>query len=277
MADCGSCPSRGTCGKSSESCGVTQIPENKIKKVIGVMSGKGGVGKSTVSVMLANRLAQKGYKAGLLDADITGPSTVRLMGLTGERAYSDGKHFLPVTSKNGVKVISLNLMLDDENSPVIWRGSLLSTCVVQFWNEALWGELDYLVIDMPPGTGDITLTVMQKIPISGVVMVSIPQDMVSMIVSKAINMANMLKINVIGIIENMSYIICPHCGEHINMFGSHKEDYFEKTGAELLGRLPANPTVAGIANGGTENVDLAIKEEFAKITDKIIEKITEKI
>lgn len=213
MANCDNCPSKGSCGKSSEDCGVKQIPENKIKKVIGVMSGKGGVGKSTISVMLANELADKGYKVGLLDADITGPSTVRLMGLTKEKAYSDGVHFLPVISEKGVKVISLNLMLDNENSPVIWRGSLLSSCVIQFWNEVLWGELDYLIIDMPPGTGDITLTVMQQIPISGAVMVSIPQDMVSMIVTKAINMANMMHINVIGIIENMSYILCPHCGK----------------------------------------------------------------
>lgn len=271
MANCEGCPSKGSCGKSSEDCGVKQIPENKIKKVIGVMSGKGGVGKSTVSVMLANDLAEKGYKVGLLDADITGSSTVRLMGLTKEKAYSDGVHFLPVISEKGVKVISLNLMLDDENSPVIWRGSLLSSCVIQFWNEVLWGELDYLIIDMPPGTGDITLTVMQQIPISGAVMVSLPQDMVSMIVTKAINMANMMNIKVLGIIENMSYIICPHCGEKINIYGS-SSDLAKRAGSVLLGELPTTPGLASFAEEGLK-ADPDIKDRFSRITDKIIKMV----
>ncbi|MCD7778364.1 MAG: Mrp/NBP35 family ATP-binding protein [Clostridiales bacterium] len=271
MANCDNCPSKGSCGKKSEDCGVKQIPENKIKKVIGIMSGKGGVGKSTISVMLANELAEKGYKVGLLDADITGPSTVRLMGLTKEKAYSDGKHFLPVISQNGIKVISLNLMLDDENSPVIWRGSLLSSCVIQFWNEVLWGELDYLIIDMPPGTGDITLTVMQQIPISGVVMVSLPQDMVSMIVTKAINMANMMKIKVIGIIENMSYIICPHCGEKINIYGS-SADLAKNAGSVLLGELPTTPALASFTDKGLQ-ADEKVKAEFRQITDKILKMV----
>lgn len=273
MSNCDSCPSKGKCGKSSEDCGVKQIPENKIKNVIGVMSGKGGVGKSTVSVMLANSLAEKGYKVGLLDGDITGPSTVRLMGMTGERAYSDGKHFIPVVSKNGIKVISLNLMLETEDSPVIWRGSLLSTCVIQFWNEVLWGELDYLVIDMPPGTGDITLTVMQQIPLSGVVMVGIPQDMVSMIVAKAVNMASMMKVNVLGIVENMSYITCPDCGRKINLFGNMKEDFVKKTGVEVLGELPADESVSGISENGIANINENIRKEFLNITDRIIEKL----
>lgn len=273
MANCDGCPSKGACGKKSEDCGVKQIPENKIKNVIGVMSGKGGVGKSTISVLLANTLAERGYKVGLLDGDITGPSTVRLMGLAGEKAYSDGKHFLPVVSEKGVKVISLNLMLDSEDSPVIWRGSLLSTCVIQFWNEVLWGELDYLIIDMPPGTGDITLTVMQQIPITGAVMVSLPQDMVSMIVAKAINMAHMLKINVLGIVQNMSYIICPHCGERINIFGETNADFIEKTGAPLLGELPTTANLSAIANNKGEITDPAIKAEFEKITDNILKAV----
>ncbi|MCC8014287.1 MAG: Mrp/NBP35 family ATP-binding protein [Eubacterium sp.] len=276
MANCDGCPSKGTCGKNSEDCGVKQIPENKIKNVIGVMSGKGGVGKSTISVLLANTLAERGYKVGLLDGDITGPSTVRLMGLQGEKAYSDGKHFLPVVSPKGVKVISLNLMLDSEDSPVIWRGSLLSTCVIQFWNEVLWGDLDYLVIDMPPGTGDITLTVMQQIPITGAVMVSLPQDMVSMIVAKAVNMAHMLKIKVIGTVQNMSYITCPHCGEKINIFGKETSDFLEKTGVPLLGELPTDANLSSISENGGEITDPVIKAEFEKIADGILEAIKTK-
>ncbi len=273
MSNCDSCPSKGKCGKNEADCGVSQIPENKIKNVLGVMSGKGGVGKSTVAAMLANELANRGYKVGLLDADITGPSAVRLTGLTDKRAYSDGKHFLPVETENGVKVISLNLMLDNENSPVIWRGSLLSSCVIQFWNEVLWGELDYLILDMPPGTGDITLTVMQKIPLSGLVMVSTPQDMVSMIVSKAINMAGMLKIRILGIVENMSYLICPHCGEKIKVFGESSSVLSEQTGLKLLGELPTNPSVSAISENSLNAVDEAIKQEFSKITDNILSEL----
>lgn len=274
MANCDGCPSKGKCGKNSEDCGIKQIPENKIKNVIGVMSGKGGVGKSTVSVMLAEELARKGNKVGLLDADITGPSTVRLLGMEKERAYSDGVHFIPVVSKNGIKVISLNLMLDTEDSPVIWRGSLLSSCVIQFWNEVLWGELDYLVIDMPPGTGDVTLTVMQQIPLSGVVMVGIPQDMVSMIVAKAVNMASMMNIRVLGLVENMSYMTCPDCGRRINIFGEQREGFLEKTDTELLGELPVHGSISGIPTDGAENVSEDIKAEFSKITDRITEKLS---
>ncbi len=270
VSNCDSCPSKGKCGKNEAECGVSQIPENRIKYVIGVMSGKGGVGKSTVASMLANELAERGYKVGLLDADITGPSTVRLMGLMGERAYSDGKHFLPVETKNGVKVVSLNLMLENESSPVIWRGTLMSNCVIQFWNEVLWGELDYLILDMPPGTGDITLTVMQKIPLSGIVMVSTPQDMVSMIVSKAINMAEMMKIRVLGIVENMSCFICPHCGEKIRMFGESASSLSERAGLKLLGELPTNPSVSSISEKGLGAVDEIIKRDFSEITDNII-------
>lgn len=277
MSDCSSCPSKGKCGSDSNSCGIKNNPVNKIKNIIGVMSGKGGVGKSTVSAMLAKELAAKGYKVGLLDADVTGPSATRLMGLAGRRAYAENQLIMPVVNEDGIKVISLNLMIEDENQPVVWRGAMLSSCVTQFWNETNWGELDYLVVDMPPGTGDIMLTVMQSIPLTGVVMVTIPQDMVNMIVQKSVNMVNMLKVRPLGVVENMSYIICPHCGDKIRMFDEQNiYKFLNETGLELLGQLPTDTTVAGMADNGYNKVKSEIAAEFTKITDKVIEKLNEK-
>lgn len=275
MGDCNSCPSHGTCGKDSSQCGVQNNPNNKIKNIIGVMSGKGGVGKSTVSVMLAKELKAKGYSVGLLDADITGPSVCRLMNMPkGARAFGNETTIFPVETEDGIKVISLNLMIDDENQPVIWRGSLLSSCVTQFWNEVLWGELDYLVIDMPPGTGDVTLTVMQSIPLSGVVMVSIPQDMVSMIVSKSINMAKKMNVKILGIVENMSYVLCPHCSEKIKLHSTDPiKAFIEQNEVDLLGELPTTASICNISEEGTEKLEEDIKAEFGKITDKIINKV----
>ncbi len=270
MAGCEGCPSQGKCGNDSGSCGVVNNPVNKIKNVIGVMSGKGGVGKSTVSALLAKALKRKGFSVGLMDADVTGPSAARLMGLAGKRAYAENKLIVPVESKDGIKVLSLNMMLEDEEQPVVWRGSLLSSCIMQFWNETNWGELDYLVIDMPPGTGDITLTVMQSIPLSGVITVSLPQDMVGMIVAKSINMANMMKINVLGIVENMSYMLCPHCGEKIRLFGGDTAQLVAKTGAELLCELPADPAVSSI---GGEEEDSSLDERFDYLAQRIMDKL----
>lgn len=271
MADCSSCPSKGKCGNDSGSCGIVNNPKNKVKHIIGVMSGKGGVGKSTVAAMLAKELAKKGHSVGLLDADITGPSACRLMGLTGTRAYgTDDNMIVPVKNADGIKVISLNMMLEDENQPVVWRGSLLSNCVTQFWKDTLWGELDFLIVDMPPGTGDISLTVMQSIPLSGIVMVSIPQDMVNMIVSKSINMTKMLNVKILGVVENMSYIICPHCGEKIKVFGDNDVDKFlSENGIALLGELPTDSGVSAMADG-YDNIKKEIADEFVSITDKVI-------
>lgn len=272
MADCSSCPSKGKCGNDSGNCGIENNPLNKVKNIIGVMSGKGGVGKSTVSAMLAKELAKKGYSVGLLDADITGPSACRLMGLTGKRAYAQDNLIMPVENEDGIKVLSLNLMLPDENQPVVWRGAMLSSCVKQFWVEALWGELDYLIVDMPPGTGDISLTVMQSIPLSGIVMVSIPQDMVNMIVSKSINMTKMLNVPILGLVENMSYIICPHCGEKIKIFGGEStNEFLIQNEIALLGELPTDVTVSGMADNGYSNIKSEIAEEFIKITNNVIE------
>lgn len=273
MADCGSCPSKGKCGSNSESCGVKNNPLNNVKNIIGVMSGKGGVGKSTVSAMLAKALKKKGYSVGLLDADVTGPSGGRLMGLKGKRAYAENNMIVPVESPEGIKVISLNLMLEDENQPVVWRGSLLSSCVTQFWNETYWGDLDYLIIDMPPGTGDITLTVMQSIPLSGLVMVSVPHDMVNMIVTKSVNMAKMLNIPVYGVVENMSYITCPCCNEKIRIFvDDNTEEFLKVNDIELLAELPTTRSLSAIGDNGLMVDNEEINKTFDDIADKIINK-----
>lgn len=270
MGDCNSCPSKGTCDRNSSQCMVESNPLNNVKNIIGVMSGKGGVGKSTVSVMLAKQLKSKGYSVGILDADITGPSVARLLNISGKRAMGDGVSIFPVESEDGIKVISLNLMIDDENQPVIWRGALLSSCVKQFWTDVVWGELDYLIIDMPPGTGDITLTVMQSIPIKGVVMVSLPQDMVSMIVTKSINMAKKMGIKIYGIVENMSYILCPHCDEKIKLYGECDiNKLVEETGTEFLGELPTTEKICNISERGYEEIDENIKSVFENIIKHI--------
>ena len=187
MSNCNTCPTEGDCTRPKEECGIENNPLNKINKVIGVMSGKGGVGKSTVSVLLAKSLNKMGYKVGIMDSDITGPSIPRLLGIKDAKVMSDSKNLYPVETDDGIKAISFNFLVKDENDPVVWRGPIVSSAVKQFWTDVAWGELDFLIIDMPPGTGDVALTVMDSIPISGIVMVSIPQDMVSMIVAKAIN------------------------------------------------------------------------------------------
>ncbi|MBO5562018.1 MAG: Mrp/NBP35 family ATP-binding protein [Firmicutes bacterium] len=270
MSDCSSCPSKGKCGSSSESCGKKNNPLNKVKKIVGVMSGKGGVGKSTISAMLVKELNKRGFKVGLLDADITGPSAVRLMGLQGERAYGDGEgNIIPAETPDGIKVMSLNLMMEDENQPVVWRGAMLSNCVKQFWEETLWGELDYLVIDMPPGTGDVTLTVMQSIPLSGIIMVSLPQDMVGMIVTKSLNMARMLNIPVYGLVQNMSYVKCPHCDEKIRIYGDSTSNIALEQGIPLLGELPANADIAKLSQGKGEISDKEVMQVFDTLVKTI--------
>ena len=235
MSNCGSCPSKGECGKDQQSCGIQNNPLNNIKKIIGVMSGKGGVGKSTVSALIARNLAKQGYKVGVLDADITGPSIPRLLGVKDAKAMGAPNNCIyPVQSSDGIKVMSLNLLLEDENQPVIWRGAMISNTVKQFYTDVIWGELDYLLIDMPPGTGDVALTVMQSIPINGVIMVTVPQDMVSMIVAKAVHMVKKLNIDVIGVVENMSYIKCPDCGKKIEIFkGEHNRKFLDDMNLNL--------------------------------------------
>ena len=187
MSECNSCPSKDSCN-SKDTCMIKNSPHSSVKNIIGIMSGKGGVGKSTVSTMIAKDLNKKGFKVGILDADVTGPSIPRLLRVNDKKATANELGIIPVNTDSGIKVVSLNLLMENENQPVIWRGPLIAGIVEQFWTDVIWGELDYLIIDMPPGTGDVALTVMQSIPISGIIMVSVPQDLVSMIVSKAINM-----------------------------------------------------------------------------------------
>lgn len=217
-----------------------------IKNVIGVISGKGGVGKSTVTGILASTLRKKGYKVGVLDADITGPSMPRFFGINNKRARiepidENNFKYSPVESKAGVKVLSMNLLIPKEDDPVVWRGPIVSSVLTQLFTDTLWGELDYLLIDMPPGTSDITLTVMQSFPITELIIVSTPQDMVSMIVKKVISMANKMPLQIRGVIENMSYITCPGCDTKIKVFSKKSaEEHAEYLGVPLLGELPIN-------------------------------------
>ena len=272
MSNCGSCPSKGKCGKDQQSCGIQNNPLNNIKKIIGVMSGKGGVGKSTVSALIARNLAKQGYKVGVLDADITGPSIPRLLGVKDAKAMGAPNNCIyPVQSSDGIKVMSLNLLLEDENQPVIWRGAMISNTVKQFYTDVIWGELDYLLIDMPPGTGDVSLTVMQSIPINGIVMVSVPQDMVSMIVAKAVNMVRKLNIEIIGLVENMSYIVCPDCGNKIQIFkGNDTEKLLDDLQLNLLGTLPMNAGLGNVSVGVYKDGDEEVEGLFNPIVINLL-------
>ena len=272
MSNCGSCPSKGECGKDQQSCGIQNNPLNNIKKIIGVMSGKGGVGKSTVSALIARNSAKQGYKVGVLDADITGPSIPRLLGVKDAKAMGAPNNCIyPVQSSDGIKVMSLNLLLEDENQPVIWRGAMISNTVKQFYTDVIWGELDYLLIDMPPGTGDVSLTVMQSIPINGIVMVSVPQDMVSMIVAKAVNMVRKLNIEIIGLVENMSYIVCPDCGNKIQIFkGNDTEKLLDDLQLNLLGTLPMNAGLGNVSVGVYKDGDEEVEGLFNPIVINLL-------
>lgn len=271
MTTCNSCPSSSTCSKDKDKCMVQNNPYNKVKKVIGVMSGKGGVGKSTISVMIAKQLKALGYSVGILDADITGPSVPRLLHMGKVQAMGTDKYILPVETEDGIKVMSLNLLLDDENKPVIWRGPVISNMVQQFWTDVLWEELDFLIIDMPPGTGDVALTVMQSIPINGLVMVSVPQDLVSMIVTKAIKMAEELNMKILGVIENMSYIKCPDCDKKIKLFnGDGIKEFLKDNNLSLLGELPMVNAISNLSVSGYEEDKDNLDELFEPIVTNIL-------
>lgn len=224
--------------------------DSSIKKVIGVISGKGGVGKSMVSSMLAASFQKKGYHTAVLDADITGPSIPKAFGITG-RAMGDENGIYPVMSKTGIQTMSVNLLLENNTDPVIWRGPVIAGTVKQFWQDVIWTDVDYMFVDMPPGTGDVALTVFQSIPVDGIVIVTSPQELVSMIVSKAVKMAQMMDIPITGIIENMSYAECPHCGEHIEIFGkSHLDEVAAEYNLPILGRIPMKPEIAAASDTG---------------------------
>jgi len=248
--NCSSCSSN--CGERTEKQSFLKKPHelSHIKKIIGVVSGKGGVGKSLVTSIFAAMLNNKGYKTAILDADITGPSIPKAFGIT-DRPKQDGNAFLPVKSKTGVSIMSVNLLLENESDPVIWRGPVIAGAVEQFWTEVIWGDIDYMFVDMPPGTGDVALTVFQSIPIDGIVIVTTPQELVSMIVEKAVNMAKTMDIPILGMVENMSYVKCPDCGKEIKIFGeSHLEEVAKKFGIAVTDRLPVSPVIATACDHG---------------------------
>ncbi len=260
------------CSNCSENCDSKKIEkklplaDTKIHKIVGVLSGKGGVGKSMVSSLLAIELAKKGYSVGIMDADITGPSIPKLFDLK-DPAYGDEEGVFPnLSHKYGIKILSINMMLESEDTPVLWRGPIIGGMVSQFYTEAHWGELDYLVIDMPPGTSDVALSVLQDIPVDGLVMVTNPSKLVSMIVSKAIVMAQKTDTKLIGLVENMAYVKCPDCGRIINIHGnSESEEIAEKYGIDILASIPLDTHLAQIADeGSVEEYEEDYIEELVK-------------
>lgn len=249
--DCSSCQSN--CSERQQTRQDFLKPMNKysnIKKVVGVVSGKGGVGKSLVTCMLASTCAKAGMKVGVLDADVTGPSVPKSFGIS-DRAMQDEECLLPAVTEDGIKIMSVNLLLEDVNAPVVWRGPVISGLIEQFWSDVRWGELDYLFVDMPPGTGDVALTVFQSLPVDGIVIVSTPQDLVKMIVNKAYNMAKMMNVPVLGLVENMSYYTCPDCGRKINIFGESKiDETADELGVPVIAKLPIHPDINRLVDEG---------------------------
>ena len=247
--DCSSCGAN-CASRTAENTKIKPHLLSRIKHVIGVVSGKGGVGKSFVTGLLAGEMTRRGFSCGILDADITGPSIPKMFGLH-ERAQGDQDGIYPVTTASGIQVMSLNLLLENETDPVIWRGALITGTVQQFWTDVIWKEVDYLFIDMPPGTGDVTLTVFQSLPLDGIVMVSTPQDLVQLIVGKAVKMAQQMNVPILGLVENMSYLTCPDCGKQIDLFGpSRVAQTARQAGIATAVRLPLNPPVAQAADEG---------------------------
>lgn len=261
------------CSSCKKECGQRGIEKEKqneksnIKKIIGIMSGKGGVGKSLVTAMLAGEAKRHGFSVAVLDADITGPSAARLFGIK-QRANSDGKYLYPIESENGVKVMSINLLLQGEEDPVIWRAPIISGTVKQFYSGVAWSNVDYMFVDMPPGTGDVPLTIFQSLPINGIVTVTSPQELVSMIVGKAVKMADMMNIPLLALVENMSYFKCTNCGTQTEIFGKSKiAETAKHFGINNYFRLPIDPTFAQLADEGkiSEKQVAEIKELFEKI------------
>lgn len=257
------------CGSCQEECDERSFlaPMNahsQIKKVIGVVSGKGGVGKSSITSLLAVLKQREGKSVAVLDGDITGPSIGTTFGVEGTQLYSNGQEIIPAVSQGGIKIISTNLLLDRPEDPVVWRGPILAGMIKQFWTDVRWGEVDYMFVDMPPGTGDVPLTVFQSLPLDGIVIVTSPQELVGMIVGKAVNMAKQMNIPILGIVENMSYVTCPDCGRKIFVFGkSHLEEVAQKYDLNILGHLPLDSELAQLCDmGSIENYSSNWLDEF---------------
>ena len=241
---CAGCAHAGNCESQKSDMREPANPYSSVKRVIGIISGKGGVGKSLVTASLARMMKEKGYNVGILDADITGPSIPKMYGIH-EMATGSEQGIFPCIAKDDTRIMSVNLLLEDEDAPVIWRGPIIAGVVKQFWTDVIWDDLDYLFVDMPPGTGDVPLTVFQSLPVDGVVIVTSPQDLVQMIVKKAYNMAKQMNIPVLGIVENYSYVKCPDCGKELKVFGeSHIEEIAEELGVPVLGKMPIDPAIA---------------------------------
>lgn len=243
---CEGCPSQNKSQSMQEPCNAM----SSVKKVIGIVSGKGGVGKSFVAASLAVAMRKAGYETGIMDADITGPSIPKMFGLHGP-AYGTDEGIFAMSAENGIKIMSINLLMDDEEAPVIWRGPVIGGAVKQFWTDVIWGDLDYLFVDLPPGTGDVPLTVFQSLPVDGIIVVTSPQELVQMIVKKAYHMAEMMHIPVLGIVENFSYIKCPDCGKEMRIFGeSHVDEAASELNIPVFGKLPIDPELAKAADEG---------------------------
>lgn len=270
--DCGSCAVSNCGSRNGSPQNLLEAPNamSSIKKVIGVVSGKGGVGKSLVTSMMAVLLNRRGYHTAILDADITGPSIPKAFGIK-EKAVGNGVGILPCRTKSGIDIMSVNLLLEDESAPVIWRGPILAGTVKQFWTDVIWQDVDFMFVDMPPGTGDVPLTVFQSIPLDGIIVVTSPQELVSMIVAKAVNMAEMMNVPILGLVENMSYVQCPDCGKKFSVFGeSHVDQIAQKHGLKVLAKLPIDPDVAKNVDAGlAELVEASWLESAADVVEKI--------
>lgn len=265
-SNCGSC-SQECASRKEEKTDFMEKPHkmSSVKKVIGVVSGKGGVGKSLVTSMLAVTMQRRGRNVGILDADITGPSIPKAFGIT-DKAKGNGYGILPCKSKTGIDVMSVNLLLEDDTDPVVWRGPVIAGTVKQFWTEVIWNDIDYLFVDMPPGTGDVPLTVFQSIPVDGIVVVTSPQELVSMIVEKAVKMAEMMNIPILGIVENMSYFKCPDCNKEYKIFGDSNIDEVAKNhNLKVVAKLPIDPKVASSCDKGL--VELLDDRLFGSIAE----------
>ena len=272
--DCGSCSANCESRTTDKTSFLEALaPESKVKKVIGIVSGKGGVGKSLVTSMLAVSMNRKGHHTAILDADITGPSIPMAFGVADERPAGtpDGRLMIPAKSLEGVEIMSANLLLENATDPVIWRGPVIAGAVKQFWTETLWQDVDYMFVDMPPGTGDVPLTVFQSLPVDGIIIVTSPQELVSMIVAKAVNMAKKMDIPILGAVENMSYLECPDCKKHIHVFGeSHVEHAAQENGLKVLAQIPIDPKIAQMVDGGrVEYIEMPWFEKAAEAVEAL--------
>ena len=266
-SDCAGCAHADSCSSKPQDLSAPANPFSHVKKVIAVVSGKGGVGKSMVTASLARMMREQGFSVGILDADITGPSIPKMYGLH-ESAKGSDEGMFPCEAKDGTRIMSVNLLLENESDPVIWRGPVIAGVVTQFWSDVMWGELDYLFVDMPPGTGDVPLTVFQSLPVNGVVIVTSPQDLVQMIVKKAYNMARQMNIPVLGIVENYRYLTCPDCGKKISVFGeSHIDEIAAELDIPVLGKMPVDAELAE----AVEN------EKFAEVSNEYLSAAVNKI